>query len=72
MQPVNIVKNYISMKRKIIMLQKEQQKYGQLVVKRFDTKEVMGKDAADDAFSVITRLLQEKEEIYIIYAVAPS
>ncbi|MCQ2742004.1 MAG: glucosamine-6-phosphate deaminase [Bacilli bacterium] len=43
-----------------------------LMVKAFATREEMGKEAAKDAAACFKKLLEEKEEINVIFAAAPS
>ena len=47
-------------------------KKDKLEVKIYDTRDNMGKGAADDIASAIKELLAEKEEINMIFAAAPS
>ena len=44
----------------------------QLTVKVFENRTLMGEDAARDIKAAICRLLQEKDEIYMVFAAAPS
>ncbi len=43
-----------------------------LTVKVFENRTLMGEDAARDIKAAICRLLQEKDEIYMVFAAAPS
>ena len=45
---------------------------GKLIVKIYSTREEMGKAAASNTAATINKLLQEKEEINMIFAAAPS
>jgi len=47
-------------------------KKDKLEVKIYDTRDAMGKGAADDIAAAIKKLLAEKEEINMIFAAAPS
>ncbi len=47
-------------------------KKDKLQVKIFETRDLMGQDAAKDIAAVIRRLLAEKDEVNIIFAAAPS
>ena len=44
----------------------------QLTVKVFENRTLMGEDAARDIKAAICRLLKEKDEIYMVFAAAPS
>ncbi len=43
-----------------------------LTVKKFDTREEMGAHAARDAAAIISKIIEEKGEVNIIFAAAPS
>lgn len=50
----------------------KQWKQDQLLIKKYPTREEMGAGAAADAEKVIARIIQEKGEINMIFAAAPS
>lgn len=45
---------------------------GELVVKVYENRKMMGEQAADEAAKVIKGMMQEKEAVNIIFAAAPS
>ena len=47
-------------------------KADKLKVKIYETRETMGREAANDAACLIKKLLSEKDEVNIIFAAAPS
>ena len=47
-------------------------KKDELLVKVFETRDEMGKDAAKDVAECMRKLLLEKDEINMIFAAAPS
>ncbi|MBR4949881.1 MAG: 6-phosphogluconolactonase [Clostridia bacterium] len=47
-------------------------KKDELVVKFLENRDLMGKVAADEAAAVIVKLLEEKDELNIVFAAAPS
>lgn len=53
-------------------MKRKQTQVGELIVKVFDTRDEMGKAAADDAKERINRIIDEKGEAVVVFAAAPS
>jgi len=47
-------------------------KAGELTVKIYETRAIMGREAANEAAALIKKLLEEKAEVNIVFAAAPS
>ena len=50
----------------------KERQYGQTTLKIYSTREEMGQDAAEEAVSCLKSLLEEKEEVNLLFAAAPS
>jgi glucosamine-6-phosphate deaminase len=50
----------------------EERQYGKTTLKIFDTREEMGRHAAEEAVACLKALLKEQEEVNLLFAAAPS